>query len=1759
VRRQLELPLHFGTCETERFELSHPLGIGAFPSLPCLPLFLLAFFHTLGEAGLRVDEAFSGVTHVHDYSMHNARYTMPKVVRDSVELFHPAVREWFTRAFTAPTRPQQLGWPAIARGESTLILAPTGSGKTLTAFLWCLNRLMFEAVPPRKERCRVLYISPLKALAVDVERNLRAPLAGIGNIAAAAGTPVNVPDIAIRTGDTPASDRTRFLREPADILITTPESLFLLLTSQARERLASVDTVIIDEIHALVPGKRGAHLALSLERLEALRAMTGPPAAFAPGAPAPTKAGHHEALQRIGLSATQRPLEEVARFLGGAEPRAVPRHRRTAKRKGRPKDVPLENVEAELHDEFGVTDHGNGTGDTAPARYRPVTVINAAEKKQLKLRIEVPVEDMARIAAPAVEVPSGPAGQSSTRTSIWASIHPRLLELIRSHQSTLLFVNSRRLAERLAGALNELAGEPLVRSHHGSLARAARSEVEDLLKAGRIRALVATSSLELGIDMGAIDLVVQIEAPPSVASGLQRIGRAGHQAGAVSEGIIFPKFRGDLVACAAVSRAMHEGKVESTRYPRNPLDVLAQQIVAMAGMDPWPVDELYSVIRRAAPFADLSRRMFEGVLDMLSGRYPSDEFAELRPRVTWDRVQGTLVGREGAKRVAIANAGTIPDRGLYGVFLAGADRPVRVGELDEEMVFETQVGETFTLGASTWRIEEITHDRVLVTPAPGEPGKMPFWHGDQAGRPIELGYAIGALVRELRGVPRAAAIERLVRQHDLDPTAAENVLRYLDDQAAAGAVPDDRTVVIERCLDELGDWRVCLLSPLGSRIHAPWAMAATAQIRNRTGIDVEVMWGDEGFVIRFPEVESAPDPALLLPDADEVEGLVLRQLGATSLFAARFRETAARALLLPRRRPGARTPLWQQRKRASDLLAVASRFGSFPALLETYREVLRDHFDMPALVDTLRKLSSRSLRLSTIDSRVPSPFAASLLFSYVANYIYDGDAPLAERRAQALSVDQAQLRELLGDAELRELLDPEALASIERQLQHLDEKYKVRTVDGLHDLLIRIGDLTVDELQLRSSMADVTTAVTALERARRIIPMTVGGDRRYIAVEDVARYRDALGIPLPSGLPESLLEPVRDPAGDLVLRYARSHGPFTAHELATRYGLGVTMAESILLRLTEAGRLIEGEFRPGGTEREWVDADVLRSLRRRSLAALRQEIEPVSIDSLGRFLLSWHGIGTGRHGLEPLLDAIEQLQGAAIPASMLEREVLPARVLDYQPGMLDTLMAAGEVVWVGVEPLGERDGRIAVFLTDHMERLRPPATTPPALEGRSAEILDYLREHGASFFAALHQGTGGGFPQETVDALWDLVWQGVITNDTLHPLRAYSRTEDKRSARRERHRGFRSRRLVPPAAEGRWSLVPATRVTKASSTDWAAAMAQQLLTRHGIVTRETVAAEAVAGGFTAVYDVLKAMEDTGRVRRGYFVAGLGAAQFAMPAALDLLRSMRDASENPRTVIIAATDPANPYGSIVKWPQATTPGVGQGLEAESSRPTPDVRPSAAAGSPDVGRGPTRSVGALVILVDGAAAGYLRRGERELLLFLPEPEPQRSQVGHAVAHALVDLSNAREPGRRGMLLAEINGTAAGTHPAARLFVESGFQITAMGLQARPQPVAQQLRQTHVEDTMADKNRDRTAQSPQSNKTDNDLNREEIAPDDRDAEQDRVRSSNDRDQALEREGVTSPHNRGYDEAVKGERSQPTDPDSAESDIDRDDTVEE
>jgi ATP-dependent helicase Lhr and Lhr-like helicase len=1650
----------------------------------------------------------------------------PPEATDPFASFHPVTAAWFREVFDEPTAPQRLGWPAIARGESTLILAPTGTGKTLTAFLWCLDRLMLQA-PPKTPGCRIVYVSPLKALAVDVERNLRSPLAGIANMARRMGIPVHDPEISIRTGDTSQKDRARFRKTPSEILITTPESLYLLLTSQSSESLRTVDTVIIDEIHALVPTKRGAHLALTLERLEALTQHRG-------GRP----------IQRIGLSATQRPLEEVARFLGGIEVPAIPLSPKPDdwKSMGELKGTGFSPYITQLAQEGALAPGASETDllpteteswsadiiETSNIRYRPVTIVNASAPKALKLHIEVPVEDMAKLGQQE-EIPSGPASQAPKRVSIWNAIHPRLLEIIRERNSTILFVNSRQVAERLAGAINELAVEqggdpnnPIVRAHHGSLAAPQRLIIEEQLKAGKLKGLCATSTLELGIDMGAVDLVIQIESPPSVASGMQRIGRAGHSVGAVSEGIIFPKYRADLVACAAVTRAMHEAHIESTRFPRNPLDVLCQQMVAIVAHPPtlqfekkgkgkreqgtakkaskksglgapglafetwdsdaasvdlmaeampeFPVDELYRIVRSAAPFGQLTRSSFEGVLDLLSGRYPSDEFAELRPRLTWDRIRNVVTARQGATRLAILNAGTIPDRGLYGVFLTHSEgRSLRVGELDEEMVFESRPGETFILGATTWRIDEITHDRVLVSPAPGEPGKMPFWKGDGPGRPLEFGRRIGAMVRELRAMPLPAALTRLVTAHDLDPGAAENLMRFLADQEeATGIVSDDRNIVIERSRDELGDWRVCVLTPFGSRIHIPWAMAVATRIRAASGPDVEMLWGDDGFVLRFPDSDEPPDSDWFMVESAEVMNLVLRQLGATALFAGRFREAAGRALLLPRRRADGRAPLWQQRKRAYDLLSVASRYPGFPLLLEAYRECLRDVFDMPALIETLRGIEQRQLRVHVVDTRTPSPFAASLLFSYVANFLYDGDAPLAERRAQALTIDQDQLRDLLGESDLRELLDGDAMAEIEEQQQCLIDPFRARSADGLHDMLLRIGDLTREEIALRVASPEVLDSLDKLIRTRRLLELRIAGEKRVIAIEDSARYRDGLGIPLPPGIPTALLEPVAYPVLELIRRYARTHGPFTLEEVAHRFALDPAQAEQTLNQLVTENRIVEGGFRPGGLHREWVDQEILRIIRRKSLARLRKEVEPVEQQTLARFLTHWQGLLTPRRGMDALLDVIEQLQGAPLPASLIESAILPARISNYQPGDLDTLIAAGEIAWTGVEPLGEHDGRVALYLADKLPLLALQRPNPEPMTEREEKLLAALQATGASFFTQLHESIGGGYPGESLDALWSLVWRGLVTNDSLHPLRSYvfrpgsgGRGQRKEHSSAAQRAAFRSRRTVPATAQGRWSLttnrVPQVSnlrpgisnsegTTGPTTTESTHAQVIQLLNRYGILLRECAAAENIPGGFSAIYPVLKALEESGRIRRGYFVAGLGATQFALPAAVDLLRSLRNAqaflengpgSGKPEFVLLAATDPANPYGSTLKWPDLPS-------EAEDTETAP--------------RALTRTAYAQVVLCAGRLIAWLRRGNPNLLVFLPADEPERSQIADGLAQFLAELGQNRlqndqnRSHNSGYLISTVNGLAVGVHPFAQALRDAGFHPGPLGLHLR-----------------------------------------------------------------------------------------------------------
>ncbi|MBV9410327.1 MAG: DEAD/DEAH box helicase, partial [Acidimicrobiia bacterium] len=1107
---------------------------------------------------------------------------------------------------------------------------------------------------------------------------------------------------------------------------------------------------------------------------------------------------------------------------------------------------------------------------------------------------------------------------------------------------------NRRMAERLALRLNELHNgertddaQPYVeiaRAHHGSLAREQRLIVEEDLKAGRIPCLVATSSLELGIDMGAVDLVIQVESPKSVARGLQRIGRAGHELGAVSKGRIFPKFRADLLESAVVARAMREGAIEETKIPRNPLDVLAQQIVAISADEEIRVDDLHSLVTRAYPFKDLSRAQLENVLDMLAGRYPSDEFAELRPRIVWDRANDTLRARPGARMLAVTSGGTIPDRGLYGVFTPEGNR---VGELDEEMVYESRVGETFVLGATTWRIEEITRDRVVVTPAPGEPGKMPFWHGDGLGRPYELGRALGEFLREVDDWPD----DRLAEECSLDERAVRNLRAYLaEEREVTGALPTDRQIVVERFRDELGDWRVCVLTPFGGRVHAPWAIAIEAKVQSRLGLEVQTMWSDEGIVVRLPEADDAPPVDSVLLEPEEVEDLVVSQLANTALFAGRFRENAARALLLPRRRPGTRTPLWQQRQRAADLLAVASKHGSFPILLETYRECLRDAFDVPALVELMTHVRSRQLRVVSVDTGRPSPFATSLAFAYVANFLYEGDAPLAERKAQALTLDRELLAELLGAEELRELIQPSALADLEAYLQCLDERRWARHPDAAHDLLRRLGDLTGEELAARST----DDFASALVTERRAIAIRVAGEERLIAAEDAGRYRDALGAGLPAGLPDAFLEPVDDPLGSLLGRWARTHPPFTSSEPAARFGLPVALVDDLLGRRAEGGLLLRGEFRPDGTEREWCDPEVLRQLRQRSLAALRKQVEPVDPAALGRFLPAWQGVGSQGRGLGRLIEVVSQLQGVPIPASSLERDVLSARVADYSPGLLDQLAAAGEVVWVGAGPLGRDDGKVMLFLRRDAGILRPHSTTEPPDSDEHFRLREILTQRGACFFRELAGPDDNG----SLDALWDLVWAGEVTNDSFAPLRALTARKSKSSGSRRGKPNLGSLTVLgPPKAQGRWSLVDADLPRDESvPTERSMRLASVLLDRHGVLTRESVRGEGHAGGFAAVYPVLRAMEEAGRVRRGYFVAGLGGAQFALAGAVDRLRHRPDDDADPTALVLAATDPANPYGVALPWPA---------------------------------KGPQRAAGAYVVLLDGVPSLYLERGGRTVV--------------------------------------------------------------------------------------------------------------------------------------------------------------------------------
>nr|WP_314841029.1 ATP-dependent helicase [uncultured Microbacterium sp.] len=1535
---------------------------------------------------------------------------------DVLERFTPATQDWFRGAFPAPTPAQTGAWNAISAGKHALVVAPTGSGKTLSAFLWAIDRVFRErmdapsALEAKAEttkkrspkgakaasdvpRTRILYISPLKALGVDVERNLRSPLIGIGQSARRLGTAAPSVSVGVRSGDTTSSDRRKLVADPPDILITTPESLYLMLTSRAGETLREVHTVIIDEVHAVAATKRGAHLAVSLERLDALRASHGA----------------DKPAQRIGLSATVRPIDEVARFLGGAA---------------------------------------------------PVEIVAPPASKTFELGVVVPMDDMTNPPPPpgTSTDTSADAEYTEVTGSVWPHVEEAIVDRILQNNSTIVFSNSRRLAERLTGRLNEIYSERigvalpdatvpaammaqagatagadpvLAKAHHGSVSKEQRALVEEELKSGVLRCVVATSSLELGIDMGAVDLVIQVEAPPSAASGLQRVGRAGHQVGEISRAALFPKHRGDVLHTAIVTERMLAGKIEAIKVPRNPLDILAQQTVAASALGAISVEEWFETVRRSAPFQALPRSAYEATLDLLAGRFPSDEFAELRPRLVWDRDAGTLTGRPGAQRIAVTSGGTIPDRGLFGVFVAGETTGARVGELDEEMVYESRVGDVFTLGTTSWRIAEITHDRVNVIPAYGQPGKVPFWHGDGIGRPFELGEALGRFSREVSAATPEKAAQRLI-EAGLDDQARMNLMAHLTEQReATGTLPTDRTLTVERGRDEVGDWRVILHSPYGMKVHAPWALAINARVRERLGVEGSAVASDDGIIVRIPDAEAEPPAAeLFVFDPDELEQLVTQEVGGSALFASRFRECAARALLMPRMNPNKRTPLWQQRQRSAQLLEVARRHPTFPVILETLREVLQDVYDLPSLRTLAVSIADRRIRLIETQPSQPSPFARDLLFGYVGAFMYEGDSPLAERRAAALSVDPALLGELLGTIELRELLDPDVIAQFEREVQRLDPDRRARGLEGVADLLRVLGPMDAAEVALRldPETGSASDHLDALVAARRAIPVTVGGTTRVAAIEDASRLRDALGAALPTGIPVAFLEPFDDPLGDLIARYARTHGPFTTDAVASRFGIGAAVARHTLQRLEHSGRLTSGYFLPeaagSGSDIEWSDAEVLRRLRMRSLAAIRGSVEPVSPDAYARFLPEWQHLSRPLEGIDGVLAVIEQFAGVPIPASAWESLVLPSRVRDYSPAMLDELTAAGEVIWSGHGTLPGRDGWVSLHPADLAPFTLPEPDDEIAPDSLEARVLGALGAGGAYFASQLKEMASAENEQSVLEALWALTWAGRVTNDTFAPIRSLlaggsqAHRVTRRAPRARAYRGMALGRTAPRPTSmgGRWSLLPSVETDAARRATVTAGL---LLDRYGVVTRGAVQAEGVPGGFAQAYRVLAGFEEAGHCRRGYVIEKLGAAQFAASATVDRLRTFAGLADPPprAAVTLAATDPANPYGAALGWPKRE----------------------------DVSHRPGRKAGGLVVLVDGSLVLYLERGGRTALCFSDDADVLRS--------ATADLAQTARSRRLDTLTVEkVNGDGVYGTEIALALQEAGFVATPRGYTLR-----------------------------------------------------------------------------------------------------------
>lgn len=1501
---------------------------------------------------------------------------MSKSQSDTVlALFSTATRRWFSATFAAPTPVQQAAWQAIASGEHALVIAPTGSGKTLAAFLTAIDTLFQvrtrQPAPTRETTTRILYISPVKALAADVQRNLNLPLAGVYAERERLDEPGITLNIGMRSGDTPSAERARLLRRPPDILITTPESLFLMLTSKARTTLQGVTTVIVDEVHAVAGSKRGSQLALSLERLDALL-------------PQPA--------QRIGLSATVRPVERVAAFLGGCQ---------------------------------------------------PVQVVNPAASRTLHLTVEVPVEDMTDIAS--VDEVTGEA--TSASGSIWPHIEARILQQVMAHRATLVFVNSRGLAEKLTARLNAryqaqqqadddqqtaCAGndELIARSHHGSVSKEQRSEIESALKQGRLRCVIATSSLELGIDMGPVDLVIQVGAPLSVASALQRIGRAGHQVGGVSTGILFPRTRRDLLDSAVMLQSMRAGQLDALAPPRNPLDILAQQTLAAVAMDPLQADEWYAQVCRSDPFRTLSRRLFDATLDMLAGKFPSDAFAQLRPQLVWDRQSGLLTARPGAQHLAVTSGGTIPDRGMFSVILPEGEEQAgsrRVGELDEEMVYESRVNDIITLGATSWRIQQITHDQVLVMPAPGRPARLPFWRGEGVGRSADSGARLGKFLRQLSSLPPAEAQAQL-HALGLDARAINNLLALLAEQRdATGVLPDDRTVLIERCRDEIGDWRVILHSPWGKRVNSPWALAIAARIRHRMGIDASVAASDDGIVARFPAREGhLPGAELFLFDADQLTQAVTGSVGQSALFAARFRECASRALLLPGRSPGKRSPLWQQRLRAGQLLAVAREYDDFPILIETARECLQDVYDLPALHQLMEQLAQGSVKLVEVTTEQPSPFAAPLLFGYVAEFIYASDAPQAERRASLLALDSHLLGELLGQTGKRDLLAPDVVEQVEKELQRVDARYQAQHAEAIIDLLRELGPLSIAGISARfsGSRTQITEALTQFAAARRVIPVTLAGEDRWAVIEDASRLRDALATQLPDNLPETFLVPQADPLRDLINRYARTHTLFTARQLASHFDLGVAVVKEVLLSLYQQGSLLDAGVAPGTPETEWVSSAIFKRLRLRSLQSAREATRPVPQAAWVSLLLERHGLlDHEQQGVSGLLRVIEQLAGVPLPASLWESQILRARIADYQPAMLDELLAGGEVIWCGHKALGQNDGLISLHLTEFAAETLPEADSVPPLTPIQQATLDALSRGGAWFVHEImaQMDASETHPTDIHDALWQLVWRGYVTADSWIAVRGLLTTPGvtrSRPARTLRTRfgqrftpgALPARRPAVNTLAGRWSQINRQAMPPARL---ALSLAENLLDRYGVITRGCAISEQIPGGFPALQPVLRSMEDAGRLLRGQFIAGSGGAQFADHPTIERLRALADATTGATdAVALAALDPANPFGAMLSWP----------VHASGLRPT-------------------RRQGARVVLAGGALILFMTPGGKELMAFSDD----LAQLEAAVAALGVALKREKAGS---FTLETVDGKPVSQSPLLNALRHAGFSRVPQG---------------------------------------------------------------------------------------------------------------